>query len=1142
MSWHQSGRAHILGTHRNYFQPAPLMSSDRAAPTEPYPSWLGHYWGKTNHKRDYELHDCDGALLWKSDTDEEGYPLRYHLLAYHNLDVAACGKAIIESDPLLCKRLAARLGVREEIVADFVALFLMWHDLGKFSREFQNLTRLLAERFADPLGIELPKEGHYPVHHSTLGYLVWRDKVHPALSEEDWFGIEAPPVDLWDYFDPIAQAIEGHHGRPPSEVHHRDRQHFVKKNREDALAFVRATRELFDFERPFVSWNYDERVPQAERASWLLAGVAVLADWIGSNAGDKPEEHYFKFEEEPRDLRAYWQDAQNQARAAVQEVGILPVVSSGTSGLTHLFPKLPGKAKPTLLQQFVCDEEKLPLDGGPHLFILEDATGSGKTEAAVLLAHRLMQAGYGNGLYLGLPTMATANAMHDRLTKTVERLYDGDNGGPSFVLAHSRRDTHPSFLDIVNASADGEEAYDGSKSNGETEKDQTGEAQCAAWLADNRKKALLAHVGVGTIDQALIGALPAKHQSLRLLGLARNVLIVDEVHAYDEYVSELLARLLRFQATMGGSAILLSATLTQRQRQHLCQAFRAGLWPEVSADDAAEEARENALRVELEERGTFPLVTHCTRTHLDESDERSLPPDERSKHHVTVEFIEPEFVALPEAGKASELKSKLKKRLANEVPPTVEAAFDTVRDRLLAVARAGGCACWIRNTVDDAVDGFKLLGGEDNDRVTLFHARFALSDRLNEKEAFVLEHFGPGSTPEQRRGQILVATQVVEQSLDLDFDYLVSDLAPIDLLIQRAGRLHRHRRGKDENERPDGLRAPTLGVFAPAYTDDPHETWFKEIFPKARYVYPHTGILWRTAKALKQTGRVHIPEDARPLLETVYAPDTPEGKDLALWAEAASERGWESEAAEPSAWAIPSALEKACNEALNEMKRARSEAHHNALHVDGGYGGLKAGAAHWYSDKHTPTRLGEPTVTVRLARWEGHGGEAEIVPLRCNDLGAFRQAQATFETESGEARKDARRTLLHEWHGSELTVRQHLVAEASDWKAEIKASESARKEAEKARGKADSAPDEIEKQQAATDAEQEAREAFWPSAASVEHARAAMPDGCKWSVLLLLKRQGDDWIGPALANRWGDTKPATVTYSTSTGLRAEVAK
>lgn len=1106
--------------------------------TETDAAWLSQYWGKTNHRRGYELHDCGEQLLWKSKIGTDEYELRYHLLAYHNLDVAACGKALLERDALLRERLADGLGVREEVVADFVALLLMWHDLGKFSREFQGLTPLLAKR----LDSDRVVWGSYHVHHSTLGYLIWRDAIHPELVKdaihpelvkEDWFGIraldkDADASDLWDYFDPIAQAIEGHHGAPPKETHHVARQHFDKQNRQDALDFVQSTRTLFDFERPFEAWDYGERVPQAERASWLLAGFAVLADWIGSNAGNDSSKHYFAFEQEPRSLRDYWQDALEQAGRAVEQTGILPVAPSSRSGLTQLFPSLPADAEPTPLQQFVCDPARCPLDDEPHLFILEDATGSGKTEAAVLLAHRLMQQRGSGGFYLGLPTMATANAMHDRLTATVARLYDeADGNKPSYILAHSRRDRQPSFrdLDIVDVDADSGETYGRSETNGEAENEPTGEAQCAAWLADGRKKALLAGVGVGTIDQALIGALPAKHQSLRLLGLARGVLIVDEVHAYDEYVSELLARLLRFQATMGGSAILLSATLTQMQRQRLCESFRAGLSPEVSGSVEAEQAREKALRVELKKRDVFPLVTHCSRADLDEI---QLPQSQHSEHRVAVEFIEPERV--------------------EQLEQANEKALDEVRGRLLAVVQAGGCACWIRNTVDDAVAGFESLeGAEGVEKVTLFHARFALSDRLNEKEAFVKEHFGNKSTPEQRRGQILIATQVVEQSLDLDFDYVVSDLAPIDLLIQRAGRLHRHRR----DGRPEGFGTPTLGVFAPAYADHPHETWFGEVFPKAQYVYPHTGILWRTAKALKQTGHIHIPEDARPLLETIYAPDAPSADDLKLWAEAAEERGWRIEADWSLAWAVPSALEKACNAALNEMKRARSEAHHNALHVDCGYGGLLAGAAHWYSDKHTPTRLGEPTVTVRLARWQGHGDEAQIVPLCCKgeDIATFQQAQSDFKTRSGDERKDerkeARQTLLDAWQDSELTVRQRLVAEASDWKAKAKASEQACKDAKKKKEQADEAPGDARKQQAAADAERDARETFWPSLETIEQTQAGMPDGCKWSVLVMLKQRGSDWEGPAIAKRYKDGAlkdvVVVVRYSTSTGLRVEVA-
>ncbi|WP_419602660.1 DEAD/DEAH box helicase, partial [Thiolapillus sp.] len=209
---------------------------------------------------------------------------------------------------------------------------------------------------------------------------------------------------------------------------------------------------------------------------------------------------------------------------------------------------------PTPLQQACLD---LPIGTEPQLFILEDVTGSGKTEAALILAARLMAAGQAQGLYIGLPTMATANAMYDRMSTVYERLYRPGEPRPSLILSHSARHLSESFQQSLLAAQASATHY------GEEESIV---AQCNRWLADNRKKALLADVGIGTIDQALLAVMPARHQSLRLLGLVGKVLILDEVHAYHAYTSEPLKRLIRFHAALGGSVILLSATLTRKQR------------------------------------------------------------------------------------------------------------------------------------------------------------------------------------------------------------------------------------------------------------------------------------------------------------------------------------------------------------------------------------------------------------------------------------------------------------------------------------------------------------------------------------------------------------------------------------------------
>jgi CRISPR-associated endonuclease/helicase Cas3 len=278
-----------------------------------------------------------------------------------------------------------------------------------------------------------------------------------------------------------------------------------------------------------------------------------------------------------------------------------------------------------------------------------------------------------------------------------------------------------------------------------------------------------------------------------------------------------------------------------------------------------------------------------------------------------------------------------------------------VERRLLERAQDGGSACWVRNTVDDAVTGYRRLVtqlGEDG--VILFHARYAMGDRL-EIETEVLRRFGKQSKPEDRAGRVLVATQVVEQSLDLDFDFLVSDLAPVDLIIQRAGRLHRHVRG-DRGK-------PTLVVLSPPVIGKPERNWYADLFPRGAYVYPSHGQLWLTAQLLTDKGRFKMPDDARELVESVFG-------------EVEQER-------------VPKGLLARDRDADGKSRAAISLAQLNGLDLDAGYAST---LNQWLEDTVTPTRLGDPTITVRLGRWDG----SEISPWFAADRYAWELSQVSI--------------------------------------------------------------------------------------------------------------------------------------------------
>jgi CRISPR-associated endonuclease/helicase Cas3 len=327
-------------------------------------------------------------------------------------------------------------------------------------------------------------------------------------------------------------------------------------------------------------------------------------------------------------------------------------------------------------------------------------------------------------LLIGLPTMGTANAMYQRLGKVYRRFYESSDL-PSLILAHGARELSESFRESVFLSEN--QAAGLNYTEGHDEHELSATAYCNAWLADNRKKALLADVGVGTIDQALLAVLPARHQSLRLLGLGRKVLLVDEVHAYDSYMQGLLDCLLEAHARQGGSVILLSATLPQTMREKLVIAFHRGL-----GDDSP-----GILR------NAYPLATHSPTAG---ESEKHIDTREEVKRSVMIEHVEEEEVVI---------------------------------EQIQQAVSKGQCVCWIRNTVKAARESYRALTDckwLDDEHLNLFHSRFAMVDRQR-IESDTVRRFGAESNHDDREGQVLIATQVVEQSLDLDFDVLISEMS-----------------------------------------------------------------------------------------------------------------------------------------------------------------------------------------------------------------------------------------------------------------------------------------------------------------------------------------------------------------------------
>ena len=846
------------------------------------------------------LVSSDGLMqIWgKAQPRAEGAP-RYHPLAWHGLDVAAAFLRLLDIWPEQRAGLLACFDGNAEAIITGLSALVALHDLGKCTRTFQaKAPEVYPEDLLGP-----PRA--LACNHAAVGY---------AMAEDERFcARELDPLLAQNSFTRayLLSPVFGHHGRPVGA----DADLIAHLGRPDG-AGAEVARGLVARMRAL---HGDPVLPPIVRGaeialSWRLAGLVALADWIGS------DQRHFPYAAPDIPWEDYRRDhAARQARAAVAASGLerAPVARGDSLAIVT-----GGAFMPTQGQEWAADVA-LARNG---LYILEDVTGSGKTEAALILAHRLMQAGRAGGIYVALPTMATANGLYRRLARAYRALYAPD-ARPSLVLAHGARDLDPAFTRSIGlADQTGEAGYGGVAGEGDdTGENETATAACTRWLADDRRRAFLAEIGVGTIDQALLAVLPVKHAGIRQLGLSRQVLIIDEAHAYDAYMQAEIEALVAHQARLGAPVIILSATLPAAMRARLIRAYAgAGHRTEMPVDAAS----------------AYPCAT-------------SVAAGEAP-------------VTVPLAAREDLARAITITRLASP-----EAALETIAQ----AARAGAAVAYIRNSVDDAIEAARALRAAGL-AVDLFHARFAMGDRLAIEEG-VVARFGKGSEPQGRAGRVLVATQVVEQSLDLDFDLMITDLAPVDLMIQRAGRLWRHARG------PRPVPGPQLCIVAPEPVADAPADWYAKLFPVGQYVYPDHARLWLSARAICARPAIRVPEDLRGLIEAVYAPD--------------------------ATFDAPEALQASADERAGREIASRAFAGHNVIDFSVGY--APASGA-WGPDTLTPTREGDERVTLRLAVI-GEGGA--LVPL---PTGAGEEA----EGECGDPARAWSRKWAREWSMAEIAV------------------------------------------------------------------------------------------------------------------------
>jgi CRISPR-associated endonuclease/helicase Cas3 len=758
-------------------------------------------------------------------------PTEWHPLIAHSADVAAVMERLLRPDSILARRLAAALGV-DTLTPRQRAQMVFWaalHDIGKTSHGFQSK----AGRVPEDRRWKNLDRGHVQVFLQSTGYPPLRDLLRTELLPQ--LGHDSRET------SDLLRTIISHHGRPFAPGG-RDSQHALWKpdstSGRDPLAEVRRILSYAFTWSGLKAAEGDPLPPTSPTFTHVFAGALTLADWIGSTRGAFPLTPWA----DPEPDRYWTEEAQPCAADACARIGVVPrTVAMDLTGLpllAQLFPDVfggtsrsePSGNTPTDLQLHVGT---MPLPEPGTRLLIESETGSGKTEAALALYARLRAAGLAGGLMFALPTRATASAMYQRVGAALAGIYpDGER--PTVALAVGGQQPR----------AESNEPLVGQQPD--TYPD---EPELESWASSHNKKFLAAEIVVGTVDQVLLGGLPVKHAHLRLAALSRHLLVVDELHSYDRYMAEVLRRVLELHIAAGGISVFMSATLSDAARTQFARSS------DSAPGDAQMHSWEEAYRAV-----PYPALVTLA------------PGAERWT-----------FYALASWGAPKSVEWRVTEP-------------EDARAQAITAARAGARVLVLCNTVRRARDEVRALRdagrtallwqppSANPDHTPPYHSRYTLPDRLA-LDAAVTARFGKNAAAEPG-GVILVATQVAEQSLDVDFDLLVTDLAPVDVLLQRIGRLHRHR-ARDEH-RPPGYRSsralvisPEGGSFAPHLQQDAIDLGWGKKRP-----YRHFADGELTLRAIANNPTIAIPADNRRLVEAVYHADAREP----LWADPAWDR------------------------------------------------------------------------------------------------------------------------------------------------------------------------------------------------------------------------------------------------------------
>ncbi|MCX6566619.1 MAG: CRISPR-associated helicase Cas3' [Candidatus Aminicenantes bacterium] len=708
------------------------------------------------------MQNCNCVYFWAKTTIDHKPGIS---VLDHMINVGCIARKIAESFPELLNLFHLR--------SDEIGALAALHDIGKISPGFQRkceawlIENGIYEIARNACWDTMMESDHGKVSHSSIQSFLLEMGIARKSGK---------------YVSAVLGAHHGHLNRPE------DRGYIPQRAMADSQSGIEWETERKS--HAFKVWDYF-KVHQAEidltdqsPALWWLAGLTTVSDWIGS------DERWFSLPGQNEEIIA-----ELSVKKAFAAIGFQrPILKKGLC-FEEIFPFF----HPNEMQS-----KALSTINEPGVYIIEAPMGMGKTEAALGASYNLIASGKANGIYFALPTQATSNRIHIRMNEFLHRITPDDQRsrlihGNSWLL-ESEMALNPSGTE--NGPLSAEDARTGRD-----------------WFSSN-KRALLASFGVGTIDQALLGVVAAKHFFVRHFALAGKVVILDEVHSYDLYTGTLIDKLITTLEGLGCTVIVLSATLSGKRREEILPIADAALL------NPAEQP--------------YPLIIGRKNGETVESIE-ATPPKSRE---VEVEFM------------------------------TVNSSFEEA----IQLARSGGTVLWICDTVDRAQEQYtKLLSKiDDSFPLGLLHSRFPFWRREEIEKEWLTRFDKSGKT---RCGSILVSTQIVEQSVDLDADLMITELAPTDMLLQRMGRLWRHAR---RNRPADHARfivikeSRSLDELQHMSAGEIEKTLGSKAYVYAPYVLLRTLQVW---EGLKQ---IIIPTHIRSLIEATYSERV---NDSASWHE-----------------------------------------------------------------------------------------------------------------------------------------------------------------------------------------------------------------------------------------------------------------